>query len=42
MNVTKIGNISLSVSLVTHSKKAQIFDGLHSASLISLVTILDK
>ena len=50
MNATKTGSILLSVSLSTHAKKAHMFDGLHSASLISLgqmfeddyISILDK
>ena len=50
MSETRIGNTLLVSSLSGHEKRAHIFDGLHSASLISLgqlcdddcVTILDK
>ena len=50
MSVRRTGNISLVISLSAHEKRAHIFDGLHSASLISFgqlcdddcVTILDK
>ena len=50
MNATRTGKIPLASSLSYHFKKAHIFDGLHSASLISLgkmcdddcVAILDK
>ena len=36
MGATIIGNIPLESSLRSHAKKAHIFYGLHSASLISL------
>ena len=50
INATKTGIIPLSGSLSTHAKRAHIFDGLYSASRISLgllyyedcVAILDK
>ena len=42
MNVKKIGSIPLSISLSTHSKKINVFDGLHIASLISLVQLCDN
>ena len=50
MSETRTGNIPLASSLSNHAKKAHIFDGIHSASLISLgemcdddcVAILDK
>ena len=50
MSASRTGNIPLGISLRSHAKKAHIFDGLHSASLISLgqlcddecVAILDK
>ena len=50
MGATRTGNTPLEISLRTHAKKAHIFDGLQSASLISLVkmchddcvTILDN
>ena len=50
MSAAIIGNIPLAINLSAHAKKAHIFDGLHSASLISLdqlcdddcVAILDK
>ena len=35
MSETRTGNTPLGSSLIAHAKKAQIFDGLHSASLIS-------
>ena len=42
MNATKTGSIPLSESLGTHEKKAHVFDGLHSASLIYLVQLCDN
>ena len=50
MSVTRTGNIPLASSLSARAKKLHIFDGLRSASLISLgqlcdddcVAILDK
>ena len=50
MSATRAGNIPLASSLSAHAKKAHIFDGLHSASLIyfgklcddDCVAILDK
>ena len=50
INAKKTGSIPLSGSLSTHAKKSHVFDGLHSASLISLgqlcyddcISILDK
>ena len=50
MSVTRTRNTPLASSQSAHAKKAHIFDGLHSASLISLcqmcnddcVAILDK
>ena len=41
MIATRTGNIPLSSSIRAHAKKAHIFDGLHSASLISLVQLCD-
>ena len=50
ISVTNTVHIPLSSSLIIHEKKAHIFDGMHSASLISLgqlydnycISILDK
>ena len=50
MNTTKKGILPLSISLSTQGKKAHVFDGLHSESIISLgklcddacIAILDK
>ena len=50
INVKKTGSIPLSGILCTHAKKAHVFYGLHSASLISsgqlydgyCISILDK
>ena len=42
MNVTKIGIIPLSIILNIHAKKAHIFDGLHSASIITLGQLCDN
>ena len=41
MSATKTGNIPLASSLSAHAKRAHIFDGLHSALLISLVQLCD-
>ena len=41
MSATRTGNIPLEISLSAHAKKAHIFDGLHSASLISLGQLCD-
>ena len=41
ISATITGNITLESSLSTHAKKAHIFDGLRSASLISLVQLCD-
>ena len=41
MNTTNTGNIPLSGSLSIHAKKSHIFDGMHSASLISLGQLCD-
>ena len=41
MNATKTGIIQQSGSLIAHAKKAHIFDGPHSASLISLCQFFD-
>ena len=42
MSAARIGNTPpLARSLSDHAKKAHIFDGLHSASLISLVQLCD-
>ena len=41
MSATRTGNISLASSLSAHAKKAHIFDGLHSVSLISLGQLCD-
>ena len=50
IGTTRTGSIPLARSVIDHAKKAHIFDGLHSASVISLgqfydydcVAILDK
>ena len=50
INAKKTGSIPLSGSLSTHAKKSHVFDGQHSASLVSLgqlcyddcISILDK
>ena len=42
MNAKKTGGIPLSVNLSIHAKKAHVFYGLHSASLISLVQMCDN
>ena len=41
MSVTRTRNTPLASSQSAHAKKAHIFDGLHSDSLISLVQICD-
>ena len=41
MSATKTGNIPLAIILSDHEKKAHIFDGLHSASLIYLGQLCD-
>ena len=41
MSETRTGNIPLASSLSNHAKKAHIFDGIHSASLISLGEMFD-
>ena len=41
MSVTRTGSISIASSISAHAKKAHIFDGLHSASLISSVQLCD-
>ena len=41
MSETITGNIPLAISLSAHEKKAHIFDGLHSDSLISLCQLCD-
>ena len=42
IDATKTGSIPLSRSLSTHAKKAHVFDGLQSASLISLGQLCDN
>ena len=42
MSATRTDNIPLEISLRSHAKKAHIFDGLHSASLISLHELCDN
>ena len=41
MSTTRTGIIPLEISLSAHEKKVHIFDGLHSASLISLGKLCD-
>ena len=41
MSMTRTGNTPTASSLSARAKKAHIFDGLHSASLISLVQLCD-
>ena len=42
MRETRTGNIPLASSLSAHAKKAHIFDGFHSASIISLGQLYDN
>ena len=41
ISATQTGHIQLSNSIVIQSTKAHLFEGLHSASLISLVQLCD-
>ena len=41
MSATRTGNIQLTRSIIIHAKKAHIFYGLHSASLIFLFQMYD-
>ena len=41
MSATRTGDIPLASSLSAHAKKSHIFDGLHSASLISFGQLYD-
>ena len=41
MSATRTENTPLAISLSAHAKNAHIFDGLHSASLISLCQLCD-
>ena len=42
MSLTRTGSTPLAISLNAHAKKAHIFDGLHSESLIYLVKLCDN
>ena len=42
MNATNTGNIPLAGIISIHEKKAHMFDGLHSASLIYLGQLCDN